>query len=73
MPADSLEQMQATSYATGQQYKIHQDDDVDAGRSWRSCNESGDLPTAKCGDATRFDRLRRDAPTTETTYDHLRM
>ena len=69
MPADSLEQLQATSYATGQQYKSHHDDSAAAGSKGHQrrlktifayLQAGGDLLTGKCGGATRFDRLRRD-------------
>ena len=68
MPAGSLEQLQATRYATSEQFKSHHDDDVDAGSTGHQrrlktifsfLQASGDLPTAKCGGATRFDKLRQ--------------
>ena len=68
MPAGSLEQLQATRYATAQQYKSHHDDDFDAGSTGHQrrlktifayLQADGNLPTGDCGGATRFDRLRQ--------------
>ena len=68
MPAGSLEQLQATRYATAQQYKSHHDDDFDAGSTGHQrrlktifayLQADGNLPTGDCGGATRFDRLHQ--------------
>ena len=69
MPASGLEQLQATNYATGQQYGSLHDDDVDAGSSGHQRRlktifayllASGNLSTGKCGGSTRFVLLRQD-------------
>ena len=68
MPADSLEQLQATSYATGQQYKNHHDDNVDVGSRGHQrrlktifayLRAQGKLSAGECGGATYFDKLHQ--------------
>ena len=68
MPADSLEQLQATRYGTDEQYRRHHDDDAAGGSKGHQrrlktifayLHASGDLPTGKFGCATHFDELHQ--------------